>query len=130
MYTQTTQFVQPEDLISFELDGAFSAGITHVPGAPDLVVNVSGTYYVNFEVSVQGDSQIALFQNGVPVPGSIRSSGPFTPTQIIGSMMLVMAAGDTLAIANHTTPFQIIVEPPSGGTLSNVSAALTLMRVA
>jgi hypothetical protein len=89
----------------------------------------AGTYKITFSVSGVEPSQMALFDNGAPVPGTVYGSGAGTQ-QNIGQAIITVAAGDVLTIRNHSSAAAVTLQTLAGGTQTNVNASITIEKLA
>ena len=127
IYNTGNQSIPTEGSIPFSSNGAL-LGISHNAGAGPITIETAGTYAVWFIVTGQLDNQLALFQNGLLVPGSIYGTDVATSSNS-GIVMINANAGDILTLRNHTSTGPIILDNSAGGTQTNVSASITLLKV-
>ncbi|KUO58956.1 MAG: hypothetical protein APF84_05740 [Gracilibacter sp. BRH_c7a] len=127
IYNTGNQNIPLEESILFSSNGAL-LGILHNAGTGPITVEESGTYAVWFIVTSQAANQFALFQNGVEVPGSIYGTG-LVSTGNPGMAMLNAEAGDVLTLQNHTSAGAIDLDNAAGGTQTNVSASIMILRI-
>jgi hypothetical protein len=114
--------------VTFDTNGVMSSGITHAPGAAGITLVNAGTYEVTFSVSATEPSQMALFDNGALVPGTVYGSGAGTQ-QNNGEAILTAAAGDVLTIRNHTSSAAVGLATPIGGTQASTNASVVIEQV-
>ena len=81
-------------------------------------------FIINGEVA----NQFALFQNGVVVPGSIYGTVG-TSESNAGMTMISAAAGDILRVRNHTSIGSVILDNTVGGSQTNISASIMIIRI-
>jgi hypothetical protein len=93
-----------------------------------LQLSNAGTYRVAFSVSGAEPSQFALFVNAALVPGSVYGSGAGTQ-QNNGQVMLVLAAGDSLALVNYSSAAAVTLPSVAGGTQANVNASVSIEKL-
>lgn len=118
----------------FDTDGPISAGFAHtaspVPAvsSPITILN-AGIYKVDFTVTVAEARQIALYLNGAVVDSTIY--GQATGTAVTtGVAIIEVAAGDVLTLRNHLSAAALTLVTPSGGTESNTTNSLTILKIA
>jgi hypothetical protein len=128
VYNLTAQTIAVEAPIPFDTNGAMSDGFTHAPGTANIEVVNAGVYKVTFSVSGTEPSQMALFRNGAPVPGSIYGSGAGTQ-ETTGQAIVTLGAGDMLTVVNHTSAAAVGLASNIGGTQANVNASVSIEQV-
>ena len=126
VYAVIPQTVAVEAPILFDANGPLS-GVTHVPGSASITVTNAGTYGITFSVSGTEPNQFALFVNGAPNAPSVYGSGAGTQ-QNTGQTLVVLSAGDVLTIVNHTSTAAVTLAGAIGGTATNVSASVMIVR--
>ena len=89
----------------------------------------AGTYKVTFSVSGVEPNQMALFLNGVVVPGSIYGSGAGTQ-QTTGQVILTVGAAGVLTVRNHSSAAATTLQTLAGGTQANTNASVTIEKLA
>jgi hypothetical protein len=125
VYNLGAQTVPLEADIAFDTNGVLTSGITHVAGSAGLVLVNAGKYQVTFSVSGTEPSQMALFVNGVMVPGAVYGSGAGTQ-QNTGQTIVTAAAGAVLTVRNHTSSAAIGLATPIGGTQASTNASVVV----
>ncbi len=115
----TTGTIAPDVAFPLFVNGAFTSGFTHVAGSTDVVIVTPGVYAVEYGVEVLEASQIALFLDGVVVPGSIYGSGAGTQQNNGSFILTTVSANQVLTLRNHTSAAAITPQVPSGGTAEN-----------
>jgi len=128
VYNLTAQTIAIEDPIPFDSNGAMSDGFTHAPGAANIEVVNAGVYKVSFSVSGTEPSQMAVFRNGTPIPGSIYGSGAGTQ-ETTGQVIVSLEAGDMLSVVNHSSAAAVGLASVIGGTQANVNASISIEQV-
>ena len=114
--------------VTFDSNGVLSSGMAHTPGSAGITLANAGTYEVTYEVSGTAPTQIALFDNGALVPGTVYGSGAGTQ-QNTGSAIITVAAGDTITVRNHTSSAAIGLATAIGGTQANVNASVMIEKI-
>jgi hypothetical protein len=128
VYNLGAQTVPLEADVIFDAHGVLTSGITHVAGSAGVVLVNAGTYQVTFSVSGTEVSQIAVFVNGVTVPGAIYGSGAGTQ-QNTGQTIVTVAAGAVLTIRNHTSSAAVGLATPIGGTQASTNASVVIGKL-
>jgi hypothetical protein len=129
IYTLTqAATVALEAPILFDSNGPL-LGITHTLGSSAIAVVNAGTYAINFSVSGTEPNQFALFVNGVAASSTVYGSGAGTQ-QNSGQAILILGAGDTLTLVNHSSAAAVTLAPVVGGTQANVMASVLIERLA
>ena len=128
VYNLSAQVVPLEADIIFDSNGVLSAGILHVPGTTQIIVNNPGTYKVAFSVSGVEPNQFALFVNGAPAAGSVSGSGSSTQQNTMETIV-TLAAGDMLTVRNHTSAAAVTLQPLAGGTQINSNAWILIEQL-
>lgn len=128
VYNLSAETVQLEADVTFDSNGVLS-GIVHAQRAAGITLVSAGTYSVRYSISTTEPSQLALFANGVLVPGSIYGSGAGTQ-QNTGQAIATFGAGDVLTVRNHTSAAAIGLATPIGGTQPSANASITIEQLA
>ena len=71
---------------------------------------------------------MALFVNGVMVPGAAYGSGAGTQ-QNTGHTIVTVAAGAVLTIRNHTSSAAVGLATPIGGTQASTNASVVIDKL-
>jgi hypothetical protein len=129
VYNLNAEVVPIEADITFSTNGVLTAGITHAPGTAGIQIVNAGTYKIAFSVSGVEPSQMAVFENGGFVAGTVYGSGAGTQ-QNNGQAIIVIAAGDVLTIRNHSSAAAVTLQTLAGGTQTNVNASVTIEKLA
>lgn len=107
----------------------------------DIVVNVAGVYSISMGVCgslnpIQSPLPVwttSLFRNGVIVQGSSLANMTLSPEdkadEIVVDLLVSLAAGDILKIANTSTAAIVITAPTLGTNAQTNSAFLKLMKI-
>lgn len=129
VYNLGAETVALEADVTFDSNGVLTPGITHAPGDAGVTLATAGTYEVTFSVSGTEPSQMALFVDGVLVPGTIYGSGAGTQ-QNTGQAIFVAPAGAVLTVRNHTSSAAVGLATPIGGTEASSNASLVIEKLA
>ena len=127
IYNLTAQSVAVEAPIIFDSNGPL-LGVTHATPSPSIVIVNSGTYAITFSVSGTESNQFAIAINGTPNASTIYGSGAGTQ-QNTGLAILVLGAGDTITIVNHSSAAAVGLASVIGGTQANVNASVLIERL-
>ncbi len=106
-----------------------TSGITHIAGTGDITLLNAGIYKVSFSVSGTEPNQMALFINGVVVPGTTYGSGAGTQ-QNSGQAILAVGAGGVLSVRNHSSAAAVGLATLVGGTQATANASVTIEKLA
>lgn len=132
VYNTDGQSVAIDAPVYFNSNGPL-LGVTHVAAADPtgFPVNIvaAGVYSISFSVSGVEASQFAIFVNGTAAASTIYGSGAGTQ-QNTGQAILTLGAGDVITLVNHSSAAAVTLQTPSGGTESNVTASLLIMKLA
>jgi hypothetical protein len=128
VYNLTPETVAVEGDVTFDSNGVMSSGIIHAPGDTGITLVDAGTYEVSFSVSTTEPSQMALFDNGSLVPGTIYGSGAGTQ-QNDGQVIFTAGAGDVLTLRNHSSSAAVGLATTIGGTQANTNASVVIEQV-
>jgi hypothetical protein len=129
VYNLTPQTVAEEAPVTFDSNGVMTAGITHATGAAGITLVTAGTYEVSFSVSGTEPNQMALFDNGTIVPGTVYGSGAGTQ-QNSGQAIIAAGAGDVLTVRNATSSSAVGLATVVGGTRENTNASVMIEKLA
>jgi hypothetical protein len=131
VYNVIGESVAVEHDVTFSAGGVLSPGFVHAPNAAAITIVDPGTYKVSFTVSAAAVNQVALFVNGVEVPGSVYGSAAGAQ-QNAGQAIITIASGDVvdgganLTVRNHTSSADIALATPQGGTQITVNASVLI----
>ena len=128
VYNLAAETVAVEADVTFDSNGVLTSGITHAPGNAGIAVVNAGNYEVTFSVSGTEPSQMALFDNGALIPGTIYASGAGTQ-QNNGQAIVTLAAGDVLTVRNHTSAAAVGLATPIGGTAGSTNASIVIEKL-
>jgi hypothetical protein len=127
IYNLSPETVALEAAVTFDTNGVLTSGVTHEPGAVITLVN-SGTYQVTFSVSATEPNQMALFVNGVLVPGAVYGSGAGTQ-QNTGQAIINVGAGAVLTVRNHSSAAAVSLASVIGGTQASSNASVVIEKL-
>ena len=102
--------IAPGEAVRFDTNGLSTAGFIHVPGQAEIVVADAGVYKVAFIVSAIEPNQMAVFVDGLLVPGSVYGSGDGTQ-QNTGEVIVSASAGDVVSLVNHGSHSAVTLQP-------------------
>ena len=128
VYNLSAETVALEADLTFDSNGVLTPGITHALGAAGITLTTAGTYEATFSVSGTEPSQMALFVNGVLVPGTVYGSGAGTQ-QNTGQGIFVAPAGAVLTVRNHTSSAAVGLATPIGGTQQSSNASVVIEKL-
>lgn len=117
--------------VLLDTNGLQTAGFTHTPGTSRIYVVAAGTYFVDFSVSGTEPNQFGIYINGslTPVPGSVYGSGDGSQ-QNNGQVIFTMIAGQYFELRNANTAAPAVgLATPIGGTVANVNASVSVLRI-
>jgi hypothetical protein len=128
----STGTIAPEVAFPLFVNGAFTAGFTHVAGSTDIVIVTPGVYAVDYHAEVLEASQIALFLDAAVIPGTIKGSGAGTQQNTGSVIITTTLPNQILTLRNHTSAAAITpqVGPPAGGTAESTVSAVRIRRLA
>jgi Collagen triple helix repeat (20 copies) len=129
IYNLGGETVPLEADVTFDTNGVLTPGITHAPGVAGITLTTAGTYEATFSVSGTEPSQMALFVNGILVPGTIYGSGAGTQ-QNVGQAIFIAPAGAVLTVRNHTSSAAVGLATPIGGTQASANASVVIEKLA
>ncbi len=127
-YNTGAEVVPIEAAVTFDNNGAHSAGVTHAPGTATFVLVTAGVYTVSTLVSGVEPSQMALFVNGAALPDAVYGSGAGTQTNS-GQTIVTANAGDVLTLRNHSSASAVTLQTLAGGTQTNVNASVLIEKI-
>jgi hypothetical protein len=128
IYSEGAQSVAVEGPVIFSAAGTMTSGFAHTAGTAELTVATGGVYEIRSEVVPFQASQLALFVNGVVVPGS--TFGNPNASQNSGQAIVALNAGDVVTLRNHTSAGALSLLATSGGTATNENASLLIEQLA
>jgi hypothetical protein len=129
VYNLGGQTVALDADVTFDSNGLISPGFKHAPGSAGIEVVEAGTYELTFSVSGSEPNQMAIFLNGVLVPGTIYGSGAGTQ-QSTGQAIFPVPAGASLTIRSHTSSSGVTLATPIGGTQASTNASVVIEKLA
>ena len=89
----------------------------------------AGTYEIAYSVSGAETNQMAVFDDGVLVAGTVYGAGSGT-AQNNGQAIITVTAGAILTIRNHSSGSAVDLETLAGGTATNVNASVMIEQLA
>lgn len=119
-----------EQDIPFDTNGPMTAGVTHAPSAPGIILVGTGVYEVDFSVSGTEPNQFTPYLNGTPITGSTYGSGAGTQQNTGKVIFNVAVPNSTLTLRNHTSAAGVTLQTLAGGTVVNVNASITIKKLA
>jgi hypothetical protein len=128
IYNLGGEIVAIEANVNFDSNGLLTPGIIHAPGNAGIEVVEAGIYAVDFSVSTTEPSQMAIFLDGVLVPGTIYGSGAGTQ-QNTGQAIFAIPAGGVLTFRNHSSASAVTLASPIGGTQQNANASVVIEKL-
>lgn len=128
IYNLGAETVPLEADVTFDGNGILSPGLTHAPGSATINILNKGIYEIAFSVSGVESSQMALFLNGVLIPGTVYGSGAGTQ-QNAGQAIASIGAGDVLTVRNHTSSAAVGLQALAGGTQANANASVVIEKL-
>jgi hypothetical protein len=129
VYNLAGETVPLEAAVTFDSNGVMTAGITHAAGGSAITLGEAGTYAVTFSVSGTQPNQMAVFVNGVLVPGAVYGSGAGTQ-QNTGQVIVVAGAGSVVTVRNATSSAAVGLATPIGGTGASTNASVLIENLA
>jgi hypothetical protein len=129
IYNLGGETVPLEADVTFDTNGVLTPGIIHTLGVAGITLTTAGTYEATFSVSGTEPSQMALFVNGILVPGTVYGSGAGTQ-QNTGQAIFIAPAGAVLTVRNHTSSAAVGLATPIGGTQASVNASVVIEKLA
>lgn len=129
IYNLGGETVPLEADVTFDSNGVLTPGITHALGGAGITLTTAGTYEAAFSVSGTEPSQMALFVNGILVPGTVYGSGAGTQ-QDTGQAIFIAPAGAVLTVRNHTSSAAVGLATPIGGTQASANASVVIEKLA
>lgn len=129
IYNLGGESVPLEADVTFDTNGVLTPGITHALGVAEITLTTAGTYEATFSVSGAEPSQMALFVNGILVPGTVYGSGAGTQ-QNTGQAIFIAPAGAVLTVRNHTSSAAVGLATPIGGTQASVNVSVAIEKLA
>lgn len=129
IYNVDGEVVALEAPVNFDANGPITAGITHAPGSPTIQITNAGVYEFTFYVEANEPNQFTIFQNGAPVTNSTYGTGAGTQPNY-GQTIIVVGAGDTFSLVNHTSSAGVSLQTLAGGTQTNVNASIIITKLA
>jgi hypothetical protein len=128
IYNVDAETVPVEAAVPFSSNGEMTPGFIHAGGAAEITIVEAGTYKVSFSVLGTEPNQMAVFVDGVVVPGSIYGSGAGTQ-QNNGQAVVVVGAGALLTVRNHSSAAAVGLASVIGGTEANTNASVSIERL-
>jgi hypothetical protein len=131
-YKTKPDIVPLEAPITFEFNNNVEC-LAHIAGNPNIVIQKSGVYRVEFSVSILKSGQFGLFVNGVAVDGTI--TGIFQgASEVVQKYILNLNKNDQITLVNHSSIVgDVQLATNSGGITSPITGlntSLVLTRIA
>jgi hypothetical protein len=128
IYNLGAQVVALDAAVTLDTNGLLTPGISHSAGLAPIVVANAGVYDIAFSTAGSEPSQMGIFINGVPAPGTVYASGAGTQ-QNNGHVLLALSAGDSLTLNNHLSAAAVTLATPIGGTAASVNASMLIKKL-
>jgi len=128
IYNLNEQIVEVDADILFSSNGTIVGAITHSLGTSTIQLGNAGNYAIWFYAEVVEANQFTLFQNGLPVAGTIYGSG--SGTQMNQGMVIISAiAADILTVRNYKSASAVTLQTLAGGTEINSNASILIQKI-
>ncbi|HDR4464908.1 TPA: hypothetical protein QCP98_005824 [Bacillus cereus] len=117
--------------ITFNTNGPIiGAALTHIAGTENIIINITGTYVAEFNLTAVQANQFSFSLNGTPIPGG-RYGTTVNRIQTTGNVAFtVTTVPSTLTLVNDTsTTGTVTLSNNGGGTLTAVSASISVVRI-
>ncbi len=120
--------VAPGNAVEFPQDGPQSGGIFRL-GSSSFNLEKTGSYLVNFNVSISEFGQLVVSLNGMELPYTVV--GRATGTSQLNGICIIMVtqANSVLEIKNPASAFIALSVTPSAGGSMPVSAHLVISKL-
>jgi hypothetical protein len=128
VYALIPQTVAIDAPVLFDANGPLN-NILHTPGSNAINIMNMGVYLIQFSVSGTEPNQFDIYVNGAPNLSSLHGSGAGTQ-QNNGSVILNLNAADVITLVSHSSTAAVTLASPVGGTQSNVTASITIVKLA
>ena len=128
VYNSGNEIIAPEQNVPFGSNGALKA-VSHPQGSDTVTFEEKGSYAVWYSVSGSNENQFALFLNDNLIPGSTYGIGLPLPASNVGMTIVSAKSGDKLTLKNHTSGAPVHLCNSLGGTQTNVSASLLIIKL-
>jgi hypothetical protein len=113
--------------VDFPQDGPESGSISST-SASTFKVGVGGTYRVSFVVPVSEAGQLVVALNDTEIARTVVGRATGT-SQIVGELLLSLAAGDVLEVVNPADATSALTITPFAGGTEAASASLVIQKL-
>ncbi|MGF1438516.1 collagen-like protein [Bacillus thuringiensis] len=131
VFDTTNQSIAVGSSVTFNTNGPITGtALSHITGTGNIIINTLGTYVAEFQLQASRENQFSLELNGTPIPGGRFGTGsPHTINQGTAAFTVTVVPSTLTLINNTSSASTITLSNSDGGSLTNVSASISIFQV-
>ncbi|MFK4354564.1 hypothetical protein ABH964_003911 [Bacillus sp. RC92] len=130
-FDTTNQSVAVGGNVTFNTNGPIvGTALTHIAGTGNIIINTLGIYVAEFQLASSRENQFSLELNGTPIAGGRYGTGaPHTLNQGTAAFIVTVVPSTLTLINNISSAGTITLSNNEGGSLTTVSASMSIFQV-
>ncbi|EJQ21890.1 TPA: collagen-like protein, partial [Bacillus cereus] len=131
VFDTTNQSIAVGSSVTFNTNGPITGtALSHITGTGNIIINTLGTYVAEFQLQASRENQFSLELNGTPIPGGRFGTGsPHSINQGTAAFTVTVVPSTLTLINNTSSAGTITLSNSDGGSLTNVSASISIFQV-
>ncbi|OTZ55147.1 collagen-like protein, partial [Bacillus thuringiensis] len=131
VFDTTNQSIAVGSSVTFNTNGPITGtALSHITGTGNIIINTLGTYVAEFQLQASRENQCSFALNGTPIPGGRFGTGsPHTINQGTAAFTVTIVPSTLTLINNTSSAGTITLSNSDGGSLTNVSASISIFQV-
>ncbi|WP_142312050.1 collagen-like protein, partial [Bacillus cereus] len=131
VFDTTNQSIAVGSSVTFNTNGPITGtALSHITGTGNIIINTLGTYVAEFQLQASRENQFSLELNGTPISGGRFGTGsPHTINQGTAAFTVTVVPSTLTLINNTSSAGTITLSNSDGGSLTNVSASISIFQV-
>ncbi|PGR78529.1 collagen-like triple helix repeat-containing protein [Bacillus cereus] len=131
VFDTTNQSIAVGSSVTFNTNGPITGtALSHITGTGNIIINTLGTYVAEFQLQASRENQFSLQLNGTPISGGRFGTGsPHTINQGTAAFTVTVVPSTLTLINNTSSAGTITLSNSDGGSLTNVSASISIFQV-
>ncbi|WP_136699637.1 collagen-like protein [Bacillus fungorum] len=130
-FDTTNQSIVVGGNVTFNTNGPIiGTALTHIASTGNIIINTLGTYVAEFQLESSRENQFSFALNGIPIPGGPFGTGsPHSVNQGTVAFTVTLVPSTLTLINNTSSAGTITLSNSDGGSLTNVSASISIFQV-
>ncbi|KMQ06520.1 triple helix repeat-containing collagen [Bacillus cereus] len=131
VFDTTNQTIAVGSSVTFNTNGPITGtALSHITGTGNIIINTLGTYVAEFQLQASRENQFSFALNGTPIPGGRFGTGsPHTINQGTAAFTVTVVPSTLTLINNTSSTGTVTLSNNDGGSLTNVSASISIFQV-